>query len=46
MVCPFQVQVAGATGAQEAFWYEPERVPLEQVRDCEVQVEPKGTVAV
>ena len=45
MVSPSRVQDAAAETLQEAYAYEPERVPSVQVRDCDEQVLPSGTVA-
>ena len=43
MVWLLKVHEAGAEMVQEGAVYEPERVPLVQVRDCEVQVCPYAT---
>ena len=44
MVSPSRVQEAAAETLQEAYAYEPERVPSVQVRVCDEQVLPYGTV--
>ena len=43
---PLKVQAAGGLTTQEEYAYEPERAPLVQVRVCDVQVEPYGTLSV
>ena len=43
--CPLNVQAAGEPTVHALLVYVPDSVPFEHVRDCDVHVEPYGTVA-